>query len=153
MLVSAVSTHNLANQQDLDDYLHNVALNIKVIILRTLSSIEIDNLRLEKILSGSPDAEMEREIMNKFPEIRDFSFVIQSAEYPDFILYRHVRFLYEEFLEKQREYVTTTLGRRAETHIEAQLHFDELERYGELLTKYPVLLEYLTLNRNENGNR
>jgi len=151
-LVSTASKHNLSNQEDLDAYLHGIALNIEVIILRILSSAETDSLRIERILAGSADAEMEKEVKSQFPEIRDFSFVIQSAKYPDFILYRQTRLLYEEFLAKQREYVTAAFGRRAENHIESQLHFDELERYGELLTKYPVLLEYLAMNR-DSGNQ
>jgi len=145
-LVTVVSEHNLVSQEDLDAHLRDIATGIEVIILRVLSSAETDSLRLERILAGNADAEMEREIKSKFPQIRDFSFVIQSARYPDFILYRQVRLLYEEFLTKQREYVTAAFGRRAESHIESQFRFDELERYGELLTKYPVLLEYLAMN-------
>ena len=151
-LVSVASGHNLTSQEDMDAYLQDIAYKIEVIILRTLSSSETNSLRLEKILAGNTDEEMEQEIKTQFPEIHDFSFVIQSAKYPDFILYRHVRLLYEEFLAKQREYVAAAFGRRAETHIENQLHFDELERYGDLLTKYPVLLEYLAMNR-DGGNQ
>jgi len=151
-LVSVVSKNNLASQENLDAYLQDIALNIEVIVLRILSSSETDSLRLEKILSGNIDEEMEKEITDRFPQIRDFTFVIQSAKYPDFVLYRQVRLLYDEFLAKQREYVTEAFGRRAESHIETQFRFGELERYGELLTKYPVLLEYLAMNRDD-GNQ
>jgi len=150
-LVSVASKNNIASQEDLAAYLHKIALSIEVVIFRILSSAETDSLRLEKILAGNPDEEMKREINAQFPQIRDFSFTIQSAKYPDFILYKHVRLLYEEFLAKQREYVAAAFGRRAETHIESQFRFDELERYGELLTKYPILLEYLAMNRDSNN--
>jgi len=145
MLASLAERYNLTDQEALDEYLKNTAKDIEVIILRALSSSDSESERIEKIMSGNPDALMEKEIKERFPEIRDFSFVIHSAKYPDFILYRQIRLLYEEFLVKQREYVTAAFGRRAENHIETQLHFDELERYGELLTKYPVLLEYLEM--------
>jgi hypothetical protein len=49
-------------------------------------------------------------------------------------------------LTRQREFVSDAFGRRAENHIEAHLRFAELERYGELLTRFPVLLEYLAMN-------
>jgi len=150
-LVSVVSQYNLTGQEDLDAHLRNVAHNIEVMILRVLSSAETDSLRLEKIMAGNSDEEMEKEVKDQFPQIRDFSFVIHSAKYPDFVLYRQVRLLYEEFLAKQREYVTSAMGRRAESHIEAQFHFNELERYGELLTKYPVLLEYLAMNKDSDN--
>jgi len=145
-LVTLASRHNLTDQDELNLFLQDIAQDIKVIILRTLSSEDTDSQRLERILSGNTDAEMEREIRNRFPEIRDFAFVINSARYPDFILYRQVRLIYEEFLARQREYITSTFARRAESHIEAQFRFGELERYGELLTRYPVLLEYLAMN-------
>nr|AGS53160.1 hypothetical protein [uncultured bacterium contig00060] len=146
MLIPLVTKNNMADQEALDAYIQNILQNIKVIILRTLTAADFDSQRLENILSGSPDTQMENEIKNRYPEIQDFSFVITSARFPDFVLYRQVRLLYEEFLTRQREYVTAAaLGRTAEKHIETQLHFTELERYGELLTKYPVLLQYLQM--------
>ena len=147
-LVKVISKHNITDQQALDAYSQNLAKDIEVLILRTLSSGETDTLRLERIMSGSQDAEMEMEIASRFPEIRDFSLTIQSARFPDFILYTQLRLLYEDFLAKQREYVISAFGRRAESHIEGRLRFAELERYGELLTKYPVLLDYLLLEKN-----
>ncbi|MDR0444093.1 MAG: hypothetical protein LBH44_11885 [Treponema sp.] len=146
-LVWLVTEKNIVSQEALNAYEQEIAREIEVTILRTLTSGETDSLRLEKILSGSPDAEMEREIKIKFPELDDFSLIIKSARFPDFILYRQVRLLYEEFLAKQFEYVSSALGKKAEKHIETQFHFDELERYGELLTKYPVLLEYLSMEK------
>jgi len=149
MLVSLVSNQNIADQQALEAYLQDLGQSIKVIILRTISSVETDDQRLERILSGNTDTRMEQEIRNRFPEIRDFSFVITSARFPDFTLYRQVRLLYEEFMSKQRELISNAFGRRAEGHIEIQLRFIELEGYGELLTKYPILLDYLALTGNK----
>ncbi|MCL2208791.1 MAG: hypothetical protein FWC19_04205 [Treponema sp.] len=145
MLVPIVSKYNLTDQESLDAYMQDIASNIKIIILRNLSSAETDASRIERILSGAQDTVMEQEIKNRFPEIRDFTFTVTSAAFPDFTLYRQVRLLYEEFLSKQREYVSTAFGRRAEGHIEIQLRLMELEGYGELLSKYPILLDYLAL--------
>jgi hypothetical protein len=144
-LISLVSQNNITTQESLNAYLDDITRNMKIIILRTLTSVDTDSVRLEKLLSGSHDTEMEKVIKNRFPEIRDFSFVIISAAFPDFVLYRQVRLLYEEFLAMQREYVTAGFAKRAETHIETQLRFGELERYGELLTKYPILMDYLAM--------
>jgi len=145
MLASLVQHNNLDGQEALDEYMQKTAKEIEVMILKALSSANSNDERLEKIMSGNPDVQLEQEINARFPEIRDFSLSIHSAKYPDFILYRQIRLLYEEFLAKQREYVSAAFGRRAENHIETQLRFGELEQYGELLTKYPVLLEYLAM--------
>ncbi|MDR0320072.1 MAG: hypothetical protein LBI28_01080 [Treponema sp.] len=152
-LPSLTEAYNLAGQDDLDAHLQTVAQNIESMLLRSLSSARNDSDRLERIMSGSPDIEIEMEILSFFPEIRNFSFVIHSAKYPDFVLYRQIRLLYEEFLSSQREYVSSSLARMAETNIETQLRFNELEKYGDLLTRYPVLLEYMTIERDGNVNR
>ena len=146
-LVNVTETNNLSDQNELKAYLDRISKDIELIILRTLVSVSSvdDSARIESILSGTPDTQMEQEIKTRFPQISDFTLVIQSVKIPDFVLYRQLRMMYEEFLTRQREYVTSAFGRRAENHIEAQLRFDELQRYGELLTKYPILLEYMQL--------
>jgi hypothetical protein len=148
-LVNIVSTFNIKDQVSLDALLREKAQSIENLILRTFSSSETDSVRLENIMSGKNDAELEKEIAVLHPEIQDFSITVQSAKFPDFILYREVRFLYEDYLKKQRELVTAGFGKRAENHYAMQLQFEELERYGELLTKFPVLLEYLALENKK----
>jgi len=145
MLITLAGKHNLSGQEDLDKYLQNTCTDIERLILRELSSAGTDSNRIEQILSGNPDVIIEREIMNAFPEIRNFSLLIQSARYPDFILYRQLRLLYEEFLASQREFVSASFSRRAENHIETQMRFQELEQYGDLLTRFPILLEFMAM--------
>jgi len=149
MLVFIVSAYNLKDQGSLEALLWDKAQSIENLILRTFSSAETDSIRLENVMAGKKDVELEREIAVLYPEIQDFSLTVQSAKFPDFILYREVRLLYEDYLKKQRELVTAGFGRRAENHIASQLHFEELERYGELLTKFPILLEYLSLENKK----
>jgi len=145
MLVSVVSKYNIHNQAEMDVHLLDTAKNIENLILRTFSSLETDSIRLENVMSGKSDAQLERDVAALYPEIQGFSLTVQTAKFPDFILYREVRLLYEDYLKKQRELITAGFGKRAESHIASQLHFEELEKYGELLTKFPVLLDYLAL--------
>jgi hypothetical protein len=148
-LVHIVSAYNIKDQAALDALLREKAKSVENYILRTFSSSGTDSVRLENIMSGKNDAELEKEIAVLYPEIQNFSITVQSAKFPDFILYREVRLLYEDYLKKQRELVTAGFGKRAESHYAMQLHFEELERYGELLTKFPVLLEYLALENKK----
>jgi len=151
-LVRLTTEFNLTGQDDLNKYLARIASDIEILILRTLSSVSTaeESTRIEQILAGNNDEIMEHEIRTAFPEINDFSLIIHSVKFPDFILYKQLRFMYEDFLTKQREYVTSAFAQRAENHIETQLRLDELERYGELLTKFPVLLEYILLEHQVN---
>ena len=149
-LVQLAKLHNFAGQEDLDAYMKKTAGDIELLILRNLSLISSvdDSNRVEKILSGDTDEQMESEIRAGFPEINEFAFKIKTVKTPDFILYRQLRLMYEEFLTKQREYVNNELGRKAENHINSQLRINELEQYGEILSKYPILLDYLKLEQN-----
>jgi len=147
-LVSLSSQHNLENQEDLDSYLQKVAADIELALLKVLSSADTDSVRLEHIMAGSGDAQIEQMIRTRYPEIDDFSLIIHSAKFPDFVLYRQLKLMYDEYLSRQREVITSTFSRRAENHIENQLRFEELERYGDLLTRFPVLLDYLTMENS-----
>jgi len=149
MLISLASYNNFTDQESFNLYLLNISKNIENIILHSLSSTAEDSERLENLMGGAKDTLIEDEIYAKFPEITNFSLVIKSAKYPDFILYRQLRLLYNEYLAKQRDSITLTFERRAENRIQTHLRFEELERYGELLSKYPGLMEYLELEKKQ----
>jgi len=151
-IVSLAEKYNLQNQADLNSYIQTIAAEIEMAIIQSLSSAAQDSLRLENILSGRIDVPLLQDINRRFPQITDFSFILHSAVIPDFIRYRQIRSIYEDFLADQREAVASSFVRRAEGHIENQLRFEELERYGDLLTRYPVLLEYLVLENDMNKN-
>jgi len=149
MLIPIVIKNNLSSQEDLDAYLQTAAQNIEVLLLKFLSSDGTDSAELEKLMSGNANPYLEMEIKVYFPEITDFSIKIKSAKYPDFVLYRQLRLIYEEFLSKQREYAVSSFGKRAENQIENRIRMEELEKTGELLTKYPILLDYMALEKGE----
>jgi hypothetical protein len=64
---------------------------------------------------------------------------------PNFTLYRHLGELYSDFLALQRQYMQEGLREQAQSRIDALLRLEELERYGALLTRYPLLIEYLAI--------
>jgi hypothetical protein len=102
----------------------------------------------EDMLRTGSSPELENAIKERFPYIENISCLIRTAVFPDFALYRQVRGIYEDFLFRQREYLSGGLLEKAEARLDTRLRFDELAQYGELLTKYPVLIQYLAL---ENG--
>ncbi|GHV96556.1 hypothetical protein AGMMS50293_28760 [Spirochaetia bacterium] len=152
-LVSLVADNNIGSQEALDAYQKGLAEKIEGLVLRRLGSAEISTSQLEELLKSGSNPELEQEINREFPAISDVSLLVKSAQFPDFALYTEVRGLYDDFLARQRQYVSAALNQKAESRIDAQLRFDELEHYGELLMKYPILLEYLALERGELRNR
>jgi hypothetical protein len=103
--------------------------------------------KLETLAVTGSLPELDRAVREGFPEIENFSCAVRVARYPDYALYRAARGLYEEFMAKQSELLRPAVGKEAETRVEVRLRLDELSRYGELLTRYPILLQYLALEK------
>jgi hypothetical protein len=142
-LIRFISDNNINTQDELDAKEKNISERIESFVLRRLES------RDAEILEEIPDfgAGLEKDIPAEFPMIRGLSCSFKSVKFPDLALYRQVRGLYEDYLTSQREYASSALVRKAENHIESQLRFDELEKYGKLLTEYPILLQYIAIER------
>lgn len=146
-LINLVASAAVVNQEALDAYEQDLAEKMGVMILSRLGSGETSAPQLEELLKTGSSPALERDIQGQFPLTVDFSCQISAAKFPDFALYRQVRSLYEDFVTQQREYVSAAFNQQAENRIDAKLRFEELEQYGALLEKYPVLLEYLALER------
>jgi hypothetical protein len=141
MLVSLVTENNINSQEGLTAFLGNVADEVEACVIRILNSTANAD-ELEKILAGTSEI-LEKKVQEQFYAITNFSCVVKNAHFPDFILYSQVRGLYEEYMAKQREYSASLISEKAEKRINFLLRIDELERYGELLTKYPILMQYI----------
>jgi len=146
-LISLVSANNISTQEELTRYQDDIAEQIQAFILRRINTDEDFSRHIETLLKDGESPELEREILGKFPFITNFSLKVKSAQFPDFALYRQTRDLYEGYITFQKDYLSGGLREKAQSRIESYQRFDELEHYGELLTKYPILLEYLTLQK------
>ena len=139
-LVSLVTDRNIGSQEELARYEQDVAADIEVFILRRIAA-------LEGLLEDGESPELEKEVLAQFPAIKNFSLRIMSAQFPDFEQYRQARGLYEAYIALQRDLMSGELREKAKNRIDSYQRFDELEQYGALLTKYPILLDYLALER------
>jgi len=144
-LPSLVVRENITNQQDLEALEDNYARRIETLVLRRLSSFGEDAARMESLLFATFLPELNREIEAAFPDIEKVNCRIQAIRFPDFELYRSVRSLYEEYLARQRRVLETDVIRNAENNMGTRLRLDELEKYGEILTRYPILLQFLAM--------
>ena len=145
-LISLASRYNFNSQEDLTAFEQDLAQRIETFILRQWF-LNQDNQRLEEIMLGGLDLEIQREVERQFPQILDFSFVVNTVRFPDFALYRQTRLLFEDFIAAQREFISVALAQQAQAHINTQLRFAELERYGQLFERYPALLQFLAMER------
>jgi hypothetical protein len=139
-LVTLVTDYNIGDQEELARYEQELAADIEVFILRRMDA-------LEGLLKDGESPELERAVQGQFPLIENFSLRVKSAQFPNYDLYRQAQGLYEQYIALQRDMMSGEMREKARNRIEAYHRFDELEQYGALLTKYPILLDYLALER------
>jgi hypothetical protein len=146
VLPSLVRSGGLSSQESLEHYEENLAAEIEHFAMERLSAYAAEDTFLAGIPKSTAQTRLAEDIHQAFPDIENVSCTILQAKLPDLALYNMARSLYEEYLGSQRALLKTELAAQAERNINSLFRFDELERYGELLTKYPVLLQYLQLN-------
>jgi hypothetical protein len=152
-LPSLALTRGIKDQAGLEEYEKSLAREIDFFARERLEAYAA-----REQLEGAPHGEdlrsaaarLEGEIERAFPDVENLSYAIHSARMPDFALYAMVRSLYGDYLDRQKELLAAEIAAGAERSVNTLFRFDELEKYGELLTKYPVLLQYPALL--ESGN-
>ena len=135
---------------DLDEFEENLALRIETMVLGRIKAYadNDDEEALETlILTGSLPG-LNNEISRAFPEIDNLHCIFRVVRLPDFVLYRSMRGLYREYMEQQSFVLRQDILREAQNRIETRIRMDELSQYGELLTRYPVLLELMALENS-----
>ena len=138
---------NLLSQTELDAYISRLSKEIDNHIKALLWTYgENEKILREAWETGSIDA-LEKSLAGSYPDIEILGCTVKTLRFPDFILYNEVRQLYRDYLTAQRTDIRDTIGRMASENIENRRRVDELAGYGELLTKYPVLIQYLALEK------
>ncbi|WP_010255536.1 hypothetical protein [Treponema primitia] len=146
-LPSLVREKGLDGQESLENYENELAEKLDFFVLERLEAYALDLKFTQGPVKTAAAARLETEILQAFPDIENFSCTVQNIKLPDLALYNTARSIYEEYLDKQKEFLKTEMAGQAERSVNSLFRFDELEKYGELLTKYPVLLQYLALPR------
>ena len=147
-LPEMVSRENITGMADLKKAEEKLAERIGNFALERIKSYaETDEKTLESLLLPGSLSQLNSEISSSFPGIENLDCTIHVVRYPDYALYQSVKALYQEYLARQSAVLRPDLNRDAEKRIETRNRMDELTRYGELLTKYPILLQYLALEK------
>ena len=128
----------------------DIAARIESLVLtrlRVFADSE-DETRLESLMLTGTLPDLNREIERAFPQIENLTCTIRTVRFPDFELYRSVKGLYRDYIQQQSAMLNPSVIRDAERRIESRARIDELTMYGELLTRFPILLEYLVIERD-----
>jgi hypothetical protein len=101
----------------------------------------------EELFTNLSSPALESEIRAAYPEIDFLEFRWEARTIPDFALYEAGKDLYNQYIEQQKALLEPDAVEAATRNITNQFRFDELERYGELFSKYPALLEYMQMEQ------
>ena len=149
-LPELVTRENISDDPGLRKAEENLAAKIGNFVFQRLKIYADmdDEAKMETIALTGSLPELDREIQSAFPEIENESCTLQVVRYPDYALYQSVKALYREYLAQQSAVLKTDTINEAEKRIQTRMRMDELSRYGELLTKYPILLQYMALEKD-----
>ena len=139
---------NIITQADFNNLCDDYARRIESIIQKRLYSLLEDENIIETIHPTSTVPEISDEIQAAFPELEKITFNITAVHYPDIKLYTTAKELYEIYINHQKIYLEENIIRGAEFRIGARLRLDEFEKVGNILSRYPILLDFLSVEKD-----
>ena len=150
ILPELTTKENISTNEELRKIEENLALKIEDLVLQRIRIYAggEDEKKMEALVLGGSIPDLNREIQAYFPEIENPSCSLRVLRYPDYALYQSVKALYQDYLAQQNQTLRQDIVRDAQKRIETRIRMDELSQYGELLSKYPILLQYLNLEKS-----
>ena len=89
-------------------------------------------------------------VSEEFPELELLEVSIDEYRAPDLELYATVRKYYEGLLEQISAESLARLLEQQDQRVAEQLYLQNLERIGQILARYPVLLQYFSIIQGKN---
>lgn len=145
MLPALAEQFGITDQAALDAYAEKLCSELKPFIDQRLSYYCEQQSIVEQISAKGGYKNLETDVYAAFPYMDNFSCSLAVKQFPDYKLYESAKSMYEDYIAHQRDVLNREVTDNAANRINSQFRIDELTRYGELLTKYPILLDYLKL--------
>ncbi len=89
--------------------------------------------------------EVTEELEDRIPEVELVSVVVRELALSDIELYREGRETYMAVQDARREALISAAENLAQSQAASDQRFENLERYGQLLSDFPILLDYLEI--------
>ncbi|MHC6203315.1 hypothetical protein ACYULU_08985 [Breznakiellaceae bacterium SP9] len=144
-LIGLVEAQNIAGQEQLAEYEEILAGEIRGKLLEQIKAVK--SATLEEFILKDNTTALLAAINTAFPTIENLSITVTNNKVPDFELYYSLKALYTAYLEKQKEYLQVTLLKNAQERLSTQFSLEELAQYGEVLTKYPILVQLIPADK------
>jgi hypothetical protein len=125
---------------DFDDRLRSVALDATAVAIRSFLDQD-DELPLSELVTST----IESRISERFPEIDLEAVIVEEIAIPDVALYRIARETYMDVQERRRSALLEAAEITALEQTRQNERLEVLARYGEILDRHTVLLDYLEI--------
>jgi len=146
---------NINNDEDLRKAEENLAAKIENLALQRLREYanNANGEEIDTVAFAASNPKINSEIQSLIPEIENLNCTFQFVRIPDYALYQSLFSLYQEYLARQNAVLSVAVANEAERRINSRIRMEELTQYGELLTKYPILIQYLSMEKDiQNGD-
>jgi hypothetical protein len=148
LLPGMVKDGGIGDQAGLEEYENKQAQAMEAFVVQRLAVCEWEEQPGDDFFQTVAASRLEQDLRRAFPDAESLTCSLSVVKLPDFALYNLIRAVYEDYLTAQREILRVDIAVQAQRNIDSLLRFDELEKYGALLTKYPVLLQYLEIENS-----
>lgn len=153
-LPGTAESRKIETQEALDAWMIEAVRTVGEVLRGQLLARSSDSDWISAILRADPIAssELTAQLGAAVPELEIRSMSLRSVRVPDLDLYKAVKNKYLGFLESTENSLSRTLEREAQARAQTELRLESLERYGQLITKYPKLIDFLAVeNRTDSS--
>jgi hypothetical protein len=141
-------SRGVAGQDDLLTLENALASEVESYINQRFNHYRESREEMEALLSSAFPDRLKQELSAAFPDITGVDLNLAVVKFPDIALYDSLRRLYDDYLARQRQMLDEDTREAAVRNVNIQQRLDELAKYGELLTRYPILLQYLSIENS-----
>ena len=104
------------------------------------------------LTSAALTSVVQERLVDRMPEITVIALSVDAFELPDVELYRQARDTFRAVQTARREALASAARELATAQASNDARIGNLERYGQVLTDYPVLLDYLEIAAQNNSD-
>ncbi len=144
-LPGLVEREGIRDDEGLSAWLQGALERAAAALRPTLVSLAMDPAGSRSLADGSASAALASAAAAAVPELESPAVELVSASVPDIALYEEAREFYLAYMERYREAVEPALAKASATALGDRLRLESLEAYGELLARYPWLVDYLAI--------
>ncbi len=144
-----VRSRSLLTQASLDSWLETETARAGSRVADLIASAAGD-VEFEAVLKKGGEA-LEKDLLARlkpeFPDLVLESVAFESSRFPDFALYAEARRLYVKYIGTKADAMSPVMKEIAESAARDQYERESLAKYGELLAKYPILVDFLAVRK------